>query len=125
MNHLPETSPVSGQRHAVILGHIGPLNQLLKQTLAARRGERNRLLFWASLRAGELVADGDLDACTTAQALTGAATQIGLAGEDGPAGRRRHHPVRVPPRRDNGMTPLAMPPKPPKGPRNTPWLVSS
>jgi len=51
---------------------------------AARRGERNRLLFWASLRTGELVADGDLDARTAIQALTGAATQIGLADEDGP-----------------------------------------
>ena len=52
--------------------------------LAAHRGERNRLLFWASLRAGELVADGDLDSRTAALVLTGAATQIGLAGEDGP-----------------------------------------
>jgi len=42
------------------------------------------LSFWASLRAGELVADGDLDADTAAQALTDAAAQIGLAGEDGP-----------------------------------------
>jgi hypothetical protein len=50
----------------------------------ARRGERNRLLFWASLRSGELVTDGDLDARTAIEALTGAATQIGLASEDGP-----------------------------------------
>jgi hypothetical protein len=41
-------------------------------------------LFWASLRTGELVADGGLDARTATQALTGTATQIGLAGEDGP-----------------------------------------
>jgi hypothetical protein len=41
------------------------------------------LLFWASLRAGELIADGDLDAREAARALTGAATQIGLADEDG------------------------------------------
>jgi hypothetical protein len=41
-------------------------------------------LFWASLRTGELVTDGDLDARTAIQALTGAATQIGLSGEDGP-----------------------------------------
>jgi hypothetical protein len=41
------------------------------------------LLFWASLRAGELAADGDLDTREAARALTGAATQIGLAAEDG------------------------------------------
>jgi hypothetical protein len=59
------------------------LQGLIGRLLAARRGERNRLLFWASLRAGELVADGDLDVRTATQALTGAATQIGLVGEDG------------------------------------------
>jgi hypothetical protein len=42
------------------------------------------LLFWASRRASELVADGDLDARTAALALTSAAAQIGLVGEDGP-----------------------------------------
>jgi hypothetical protein len=56
---------------------------LIRRLLAAQRGERNQLLFWASLRAGELVADGDLGAREATQALTGAATQIGLAGEDG------------------------------------------
>jgi hypothetical protein len=60
------------------------LRGIAGRLLAARRGERNRLLFWASLRAGELVADGDLDARTAAPALTDAAAQIGLAGEDGP-----------------------------------------
>ena len=70
-------------------GHGGPhvearLAGILGRLLAARRGERNQLLFWASLRAGELVADGGLDARTAIQALTGAAIRIGLAGEDGP-----------------------------------------
>jgi len=60
------------------------LQGIIGRLLAAQRGERNRLLFWASLRAGELVADGDLDAATATEALTGAATHIGLAGEDGP-----------------------------------------
>ena len=60
------------------------LRGIIGRLLAARRGERNRLLFWASLRAGELVADGDLDARTATLALTDAAAQIGLAGEDGP-----------------------------------------
>ena len=71
-----------------ITGHGGAhaharLAGLIRRLLAARRGERNQLLFWASLRAGELAADGDLDAREAARALTGAATQIGLADEDG------------------------------------------
>ena len=60
------------------------LQGIIGRLLAAQRGERNRLLFWASLRAGELVADGDLDTRTATEALTSAATQIGLTGEDGP-----------------------------------------
>jgi hypothetical protein len=57
---------------------------ILERLHAARRGERNQLLYWASLRTGELITDGDLDPCTAIQALTSAATQIGLTGEDGP-----------------------------------------
>jgi hypothetical protein len=59
------------------------LHGIIGRLLAARRGERNRLLFWASLRVGELVADGDLDAGAAGQALTDAAAQIGLVREDG------------------------------------------
>jgi len=59
------------------------LHGIIGRLSGARRGERNRLLFWASLRAGELVADGDLDAGAAGQALTGAAAQIGLVREDG------------------------------------------
>jgi hypothetical protein len=71
-----------------ITGHGGAHAQarlagLIRRLLAARPGERNQLLFWASLRAGELAADGDLDAREAARALTSAATQIGLAAEDG------------------------------------------
>jgi hypothetical protein len=71
-----------------ITGHGGAhaqarLHGLIRRLLAARRGERNQLLFWASLRAGEMAADGDLDAREAARALTSAATQIGLAAEDG------------------------------------------
>jgi hypothetical protein len=60
------------------------LRGITGRLLAARRGERNRLLFWASLRAGELVADGDLEAEAAGQALTDAAARIGLVREDGP-----------------------------------------
>jgi hypothetical protein len=69
-------------------GHGGGSGQarfhgIIGRLAAARRGERNRLLFWASLRTGELVADGDLDAAAAGQALTDAAAQIGLVQEDG------------------------------------------
>jgi hypothetical protein len=60
------------------------LRGIIGRLLAARRGERNRLLFWASLRAGEMVADGDLEAAAAGQALTDAAARIGLVREDGP-----------------------------------------
>jgi hypothetical protein len=66
----------SGSGQARLDGIIGRL-------LAARRGERNRLLFWASLRIGELVAEGNLDVAAAWQALTDAAAQVGLVGEDG------------------------------------------
>ncbi|HEY7359978.1 MAG TPA: hypothetical protein VH642_04140, partial [Streptosporangiaceae bacterium] len=59
------------------------LHGIIGFLLTAQRGERNRLLFWASLRAGELVADGDLDPAAAAAALTDAAAQIGLVQEDG------------------------------------------
>ena len=61
------------------------LHGIIGRLLAAQRGERNRLLFWASLRIGELVAEGDLDAAAAGQALTDAAAQVGLVGEDGAA----------------------------------------
>lgn len=76
----PATTTITG--HGGAHAHAR-LQGLIRRLLAARRGERNQLLFWASLRAGELVADGDLDARAAARALTAAATQIGLAGEDG------------------------------------------
>jgi len=60
------------------------LGGIIGRLLAARRGERNRLLFWASLRAGEMVADGDLEAAAAGQMLTDAAARIGLVREDGP-----------------------------------------
>jgi hypothetical protein len=59
------------------------LHGIMGFLLTAQRGERNRLLFWASLRAGELVADGDLDPATAAAALTDAAAKIGLVRDDG------------------------------------------
>jgi hypothetical protein len=81
----PPAGPVTG----TAAGHGGGSGQarlrgITGRLLAARRGERNRLLFWASLRAGELVADGDLEAEAAGQALTDAAARIGLVREDGP-----------------------------------------
>jgi hypothetical protein len=74
------TSTVTGHGGA---GTAARLHGIIGFLLAAQRGERNRLLFWASLRAGELVADGELDAGAAGQALTDAAAQIGLVREDG------------------------------------------
>jgi hypothetical protein len=81
-------SPPAPATATAVTGHGGAhaharLAGLVRRLLAAQRGERNQLLFWASLRAGELVADGDLDARAATRALTRAATQIGLADEDG------------------------------------------
>ena len=81
----PPPAPVTGTR----TGHGGGSGQarlhgIIGRLLAAQRGERNRLLFWASLRAGEMVADGDLEAAAAGQALTDAAARIGLVREDGP-----------------------------------------
>jgi hypothetical protein len=80
--------PPSGPVTSTGTGHGGwgaqaRLHGIIGRLLAARRGERNRLLFWASLRIGELVADGDLEAAVAGQALTDAAAQIGLVREDG------------------------------------------
>lgn len=77
---VPATTTITGHGGAHAQAR---LQGLIRRLLAARRGERNQLLFWASLRVGELVADADLDARTATRALTGAATQIGLADEDG------------------------------------------
>ena len=79
----PATSTGTGRGGRGGGGGQARLHGIIGRLLAARRGERNQLLFWASLRIGELVADGDLDAGAAGQALTDAAAQIGLAGEDG------------------------------------------
>jgi hypothetical protein len=65
------------------VGGQARLHGIIGRLLAAQRGERNRLLFWASLRIGELVAEGDLDAAAAGQALTDAAARVGLVREDG------------------------------------------
>ena len=77
---MPVTGTGTGHGSA---GAAARLHGIIGRLLAAQRGERNRLLFWASLRVGELVADGDLDAGTAGQALTDAAAMIGLVEEDG------------------------------------------
>ncbi len=77
---VPATSPAAGHGGAPAGAR---LHGIIAFLLTAHRGERNRLLFWASLRAGELVAEGDLDPAAAAQALTDAAAQIGLIQEDG------------------------------------------
>ena len=79
----PPPVPAAGPRTGHGGGAEARLHGIIGRLLAARRGERNQLLFWASLRIGELVADGDLEAGVAGQALTDAAAQIGLVREDG------------------------------------------
>jgi len=59
------------------------LHGVIGCVLGAERGERNRVLFWGALRAGELVVAGALDAVAAEQALREAAGDIGLVHEDG------------------------------------------
>jgi len=60
------------------------LHGLISRVLAERdQGERNKVLFWASARAGELVAAGGLDPGAAEMALLAAAAEIGLVREDG------------------------------------------
>ncbi len=81
--HLPRLPAIStGTGHGG-WGAQARLDGIIGRLLAARRGERNRLLFWASLRIGELVADGDLDTGVAVRALTDAAARLGLVREDG------------------------------------------
>ncbi len=78
----PEPVTSTGTGHSGVSAGAR-LHGIIGRLLDARRGERNRLLFWASLRVGELVADGDLDAGAAGQALTDAAARLGLVREDG------------------------------------------
>ena len=77
---MPVTGTGTGHGSA---GAAARLHGIIGRLLAAQRGERNRLLFWAGLRVGEMVADGELDAGVAGQALTDAAAMIGLVEEDG------------------------------------------
>jgi hypothetical protein len=80
----PPPEPVTSTRSGYGgWGAQARLHGIIGRLLAARRGERNRLLFWASLRIGELVADGDLEPGAARRALTDAAARIGLVREDG------------------------------------------
>jgi hypothetical protein len=60
------------------------LHGIVDRVLAEReRGSRNAVLYWASCRAGELIADGALDGTTAERVLHDAAEAIGLVGDDG------------------------------------------
>lgn len=73
---------------AVRTGAAGPspenrLIGIIGTLLAAERGERNSLLFWAAMRAGEIVAAGALERIGVEKALMEAAAELGLLAEDG------------------------------------------
>lgn len=67
-------------------GGVSPENRLhgiIERLLGAGQGERNHLLYWASLRTGELVAAGALELAAAVAMLRDAAGEIGLLAEDG------------------------------------------
>ncbi len=59
------------------------LHGILDALLAAERGERNSLLYWASKCVGEIVAAGALEPAAAQKILMDAAAEIGLLAEDG------------------------------------------
>jgi hypothetical protein len=56
----------------------GRLRGAVAAVLDAQPGERNNLLHWASCRAAELIAAGELDRATAVDALTEAGEAVGL-----------------------------------------------
>jgi hypothetical protein len=85
---LLEPPPASSISHRAIAARRSDLRPLLNRTLGiigcvldAKEGERNRVLFWASCRASEMVLDGELDRAAAVKvfdALRDAAIEIGL-----------------------------------------------
>jgi hypothetical protein len=55
------------------------LRSLIRSVVEAPNGERNRRLYWASCRAGELVAMNGMDLAFVTAALTAAGTLVGLS----------------------------------------------
>jgi hypothetical protein len=71
--------PPRERRPSAAGGPVWPrLTGIVARLLDAASGERNRLLFWAAARCGEMVAAGQLDAATARKVLADAAAEIGL-----------------------------------------------
>ena len=80
----PRPRPVLVPAGTATAGVWHRLHGLVSRVLAERdQGERNKVLFWASARAGELVVAGGLEAGAAQTALLAAAAEIGLVREDG------------------------------------------
>src|ERR1039457_965378 len=67
--------PGSGTRHGSAQGR---LRGAVAAVLDAQPGERNNLLHWASCRAAEMIAAGELDRATAVGVLTEAGEAVGL-----------------------------------------------
>jgi hypothetical protein len=85
LSHLAGPPPAPVMLRA---GASGPsmenrLHGIIERLLSAGQGERNHLLYWASLRTGELVAAGALEQAAAVAMLRDAAGEIGLLAEDG------------------------------------------
>jgi hypothetical protein len=84
----PPPAPALSISHRALAARPGDLRPLVNRTLGiigkvldAREGERNRVLFWASCRASEMVLAGELDRAAAAKvfdALRDAAAEVGL-----------------------------------------------
>jgi hypothetical protein len=85
----PPPPPAPSISHRALAARPGDLRPLLNRTLAiigkvldAREGERNRILYWATCPARDMIADDELDraaALKMLEALRDAAAEVGLS----------------------------------------------
>jgi RepB DNA-primase from phage plasmid len=89
VGRLPDSAhyrrPARSQRPPLRHGAAHPeriLDRLARTVASAQHGNRNSSLFWASCRALEHVASGDLDEHQALDALATAALEAGLGGDE-------------------------------------------
>jgi hypothetical protein len=86
--HLREhPAPAPGSGVPVRSTLYGRLRGLVEHVLAGRDGDRNGRLYWASCRAAEMVAAGDIDRSTAERILIESALESGLRGGEAEARR--------------------------------------
>jgi Bifunctional DNA primase/polymerase, N-terminal len=78
----PAGCNVTGLVGTVLGSPSGRMRGILAKVLEAEPGERNRLLFWGSCKAAEMVAAREVTAETAASFLAEAAERIGLPADE-------------------------------------------